>query len=114
MKRFYKSVSLEEDAGRARLLLDGRQVQTPGKNEMAIPAGLFAEAVGDEWRAQGEEIDPGTMPLTRLANSVIDGVVEQADEVRQSIAAYGKSDLVCYRAETPQDLVARQAACLPM
>lgn len=109
MKRFYKKVGLEAGAAGTRLLLDGRPVKTPAKNVLLLPAGAFAEAVAEEWRAQGEEVDPKSMPLTRLANAVIDGMTPRAEDVRQNLCAYGETDLICHWAEAPQELVARQA-----
>ncbi len=118
-KRFYKSVALAEVSsplpggeGRTlsfRLLLDGKPVRTPAKNELALPARALADAVAAEWEAQGERIDPATMPLTRLANSIIDGVIARQAEVRAEIVKYAASDLLCYRAEGPEELVRRQA-----
>jgi len=110
MKRFYKEVSLEPGVGGTRLLLDGRPVKTPGKKVLLLPSGPFAEAVADEWLAQGEEIDPRTMPLTRLANTVIEGVSTNAEEVRANLCAYGETDLICHWADAPEKLVTRQAA----
>jgi len=109
MKRFYKDVTLDRGEGGLQLLLDGRPVKTPAKNVLVLPEGDFANAIAEEWRAQGDEIAPATMPLTRLANSVIDGVADRRDEVIASIAAYGQTDLICYWAEAPQDLVVLQS-----
>jgi chaperone required for assembly of F1-ATPase len=110
VKRFYKEVTLEPAEGGTRLLLDGRPVKTPAKHVLEVPAGAFAEAVAEEWASQGEDIDPATMPLTRLANTVIDGVAARAEEVRASLCGYGETDLICHWAEAPQSLVERQAA----
>jgi chaperone required for assembly of F1-ATPase len=107
-KRFYERVETEDGAGGASLRLDGKPVRTPGKAALVLPAKALAEAVAAEWRGQGERIDPATMPLTRLANSVIDGVKGREDAVRDDILGYGRSDLVCYRAEGPEKLVALQ------
>jgi len=109
MKRFYKDVTLEQAEGGMQLMLDGRAVKTPAKKVLVLPQGEFAKAVAQEWHGQGDEIVPATMPLTRLSNSVIDGVAARRDEVIASIAAYGQTDLICYWAETPPDLVALQA-----
>jgi chaperone required for assembly of F1-ATPase len=75
-----------------------------------LPSRALAEAVADEWRAQGERIDPLTMPLTRLANSVIDGVVGREEAVIDDIMSHAASDLLCYRAKAPQALVKAQEA----
>jgi chaperone required for assembly of F1-ATPase len=107
-KRFYERVETEDEAGGVSLRLDGKPVRTPGKAELVLPTKALAEAVADEWRGQGERIDPATMPLTRLANSVIDGVKGREDAVKDDILGYGRSDLVCYRAEGPEKLAALQ------
>lgn len=109
-KRFYQHVAVkEEPQGRASILLDGRPVRTPGKALLILPNPEVAEAVAEEWRAQGAEIDPATMPLTRLANSVIDGVAGREDEVVEDIVGYAGSDLVSYRAEAPETLADLQS-----
>jgi chaperone required for assembly of F1-ATPase len=109
-KRFYKEVAIkDEGAGGASLLLDGKPVQTPGKASLILPNRALAEAVAEEWRRQGTRIDPATMPLTRLANSVIDGVKGREGAVIGDILGYAGSDLVCYRAGGPEPLVALQA-----
>jgi chaperone required for assembly of F1-ATPase len=108
-RRFYAAVSVEPRPEGEALLLDGRPVQTPGKRPVAVPSPALAEAVADEWRAQGERIDPSTMPLTRLVNVALDGVATQTDRVAEEITRYAGSDLVCYRADGPQGLVTRQS-----
>ena len=110
-KRFYTDVTVDGGTGGgARVLLDGRQVRTPGKNVLDLPSATLAEAIAEEWRAQTTHIDPQTMPMTRLANSVIDAVALQLDAVRDEIVKYAGSDLVCYRADTPSALVDVQRA----
>jgi chaperone required for assembly of F1-ATPase len=108
-KRFYKDVTIkEEEGGAASLLLDGKPVRTPGKAHLALPTRALAEGVAEEWRAQQERIDPSTMPLTKLANSAIDGVRGHEQAVIDDILKYAGSDLLCYRAEGPKALVASQ------
>ncbi len=110
-KRFYKDVVVQdEEGGGASLRLDGRCVRTPGKALLALPSRALAEAIAEEWRAQGERIDPSTMPLTRLANSAIDGVKGREQAVVGDIVNYAGSDLLCYRAAAPEGLVATQSA----
>src|SRR5436309_13214497 len=109
-KRFYKNVAIKDEGeGGAALLLDGKKVRTPGKALLALPARALADAVAEEWRAQRERIDPATMPLTKLANSAIDGVKGREQAVIDDIMGYAGSDLMCYRAEGPEGLVAAQA-----
>jgi chaperone required for assembly of F1-ATPase len=108
-KRFYRAASVEGAAPAFRVLLDGRPVRTPAKRELAVPARALADALAAEWEAQGERIDPAGMPLTRLVNSAIDGVAGREADVRADIAKYAGSDLVCYLAEGPAELVRRQA-----
>ena len=108
-KRFYEEVAIKDEGeGRAALLLDGKTVRTPGKAPLVLPTVKLAEALAEEWRAQGERIDPESMPLTRLANSAIDGVRGCEDAVIDDILAHAGSDLLCYRAEGPKGLVAAQ------
>lgn len=79
------------------------------KAPLVVPTLALAEAIAAEWQAQDGKVNPETMPFTRTANSAIDKVAPQMDEVAAMLAAYGGSDLLCYRAEGPPDLVARQA-----
>ena len=109
-KRFYKDVSVADEGGRAALLLDGKPVRTPGKAPLAVPNAALAEAIADEWRGQKEHIDPKTMPLTKLANTAIDGVAGKRDAVIDDILNHARADLLCYRADGPEKLLAAQAA----
>ena len=106
-KRFYTRAHVAE-AAPFSVLLDGRAVKTPAGNALAAPTRALAEAIAAEWDAQGERVDPATMPLTRLANSIIDGVAEAPAPVADEVAKYLGSDLLCYRAGTPDGLVRRQ------
>ncbi|MEC9368358.1 MAG: ATP12 family protein [Pseudomonadota bacterium] len=110
-KRFYKHAHVDEaPEGGFSVRLDTRPVRTPGRAELSAPTRALAEAIAEEWNAQGEKIDPATMPLTRLANTIIDGVLKTEQQVRDDIAAYAGTDLVCYRAGHPEGLVAAQQA----
>jgi chaperone required for assembly of F1-ATPase len=108
-KRFYRTVTVDGAAPAFRVLLDGRPMRTPAKRELAVPSKALADALAAEWEAQGEQISPATMHLTRLVNSALDGVTGREDEVRSDITKYAASDLLCYRAEVPAELVRRQA-----
>ncbi|MDX2485369.1 MAG: ATP12 family protein [Pseudodonghicola sp.] len=108
-KRFWTDVSVEKDADGYSVALDGRLIKTPAKARLRLPAREMAEAVAAEWAAQEGEIDPRRMPFTRSANAAIDKVRTQHGEVADMLAAYGDSDLLCYRADSPQELVERQA-----
>src|SRR5580765_1236719 len=103
-KRFYERAHVGEGAP-FPMLLDGRAVKTPSGNALALPSQALAEAVAAEWQAQGERIDPAAMPLTRLANTIIDGVVAAPAAVADEVAKYLGSDLVFYRADGPAGLV---------
>ncbi|MGV3552869.1 ATP12 family chaperone protein [Rhizobium sp.] len=108
-KRFYTAVGIGEDAGRFIIELDGRPVKTPAKKTLSLPTRAAAELVAIEWRDQVEVIDPGKMPVTRLVNSALDGVANEIDAVLDDIVKYAGTDLVCYRADTPQSLIQAQA-----
>jgi chaperone required for assembly of F1-ATPase len=107
-KRFYNDVAIKDEGHGVGVLLDGKPVRTPAKAPFVVPHKALAEAIGDEWRGQGARIDPATMPLTRLANSVIDGVKGHEGAVIGDILNYAGSDLICYRAEGPKGLVTLQ------
>ena len=109
IKRFYEAAAVGEvDSGYA-LMLDGRGARTPAKNRLVAPTRAIAEAIAAEWAGQGAVVDPTSMPMTRLANSAIDGVASTLAETRADIARYAGADLICYRAEAPEALVAMQA-----
>jgi chaperone required for assembly of F1-ATPase len=108
-RRFYKSAHVDQDEAGFTIRLDGRAVRTPARHILAVPTRALADAIAAEWNAQAELIDPLGMPLTRLANSIIDGVVDAPAAVAAEIEKYLASDLVVYRAQGPQALVARQA-----
>jgi chaperone required for assembly of F1-ATPase len=109
-KRFYKSVTVSGEGNAAfRVLLDGRPLRTPAKAVLQLPTRSLAEAIAAEWSAQGERIEPLGMPLTALANTALDGVIGREVEVAADIVKYAGSDLVCYRADHPPELVQRQS-----
>ncbi len=108
-KRFWTAASVAPRETGFTVELDGRQVKTPAKSLLVLPNHTMALAVAEEWEAQEDKIDPATMPVTRAANAAIDKVTVQHEEVATLIAAYGDSDLLCYRAEGPQELIERQA-----
>jgi chaperone required for assembly of F1-ATPase len=109
-KRFYEhgAIGGRGEAG-FPVLLDGKPVYTPARRLLAAPTMSLAQEIAAEWNAQKDEIDPARMPLTRLANAVIDGVADAPAAVAEDVAKYLGSDLVCYRAESPEGLVARQS-----
>ena len=110
MKRFYEEAGIARSgSGGWSILLDGRPVRTPAREPLDLPTEALAEAIADEWRAQGDKIDPRSMPLTGLANAAIDRVGPDPEAFVRSLALYGESDLLCYRAEGPRPLVERQA-----
>jgi chaperone required for assembly of F1-ATPase len=109
-KRFYTEVSVGPCAEKFGLLLDGKPVRTPARAPLAVPNRALAEALAEEWRAQGEEINPATMPKTRLVNTALDGVSREMDAVAAEIAKFAGSDLICYRAGAPESLVEAQNA----
>lgn len=107
-RRFYKETGFAPAEGGFRLTLDGRSANTPARNPLTLPSQALAEALAAEWGAQDTEIDPGTMPLTRLANTAIDGVRPRMEAVADDLCAYAQTDLLAYRAAEPDRLVAAQ------
>jgi chaperone required for assembly of F1-ATPase len=108
-KRFYKEAGVAEAEGGFAITLDGRPIRTPSARQVVIPSRALADAVAAEWAAQGETIDPVTMPLTRIANSVVEGVIDRVELVSDDLAKYFATDLLFYRAGHPEGLVAREA-----
>jgi len=106
--KFYKSVDTAKEARGFVVRLDGRPIKTPARNPMTLPTAKLAEAIAEEWRAQSDALDPLTMPLTRLAYAAIDVAPMHRKRLADEILGYGKSDLLCYRAEAPKALAARQ------
>jgi len=106
VRRFYKEVAVADGGA---ILLDGKPVKTPARADLILPTPALAEAVAAEWRAQGDEIDPRTMKLTGLSNAAIDRVAPDLASFVRPLAAYAESDLLCYRADAPAELIARQA-----
>src|SRR4051794_29504292 len=108
-RRVYQRVGVEPGEGGFAVRLDGKPARTPARRALATPARPIADAIAWEWDAQAERIDPARMPLTRLANTIIDGVAMTPGPVAAEIAKYLGCDLLFYRAEGPDRLVARQA-----
>ena len=111
-KRFFRLAQAGEVAGAGGgfpLLLDDKPVKTPARRPLAAPTQALAAKIAEEWNAQQEVIDPARMPLTRLANAVIDAVADASGAVANDVAQYLGADLLCYRADAPEGLVERQA-----
>jgi len=107
VKRFWQEVTLDAERG---VRLDGKPVRTPGRLPLVLPTDAMAAAVAEEWRAVTGEIDPRAMPLTGLANAAIERIPADPAVFAANLAAYAESDLLCYRADAPPELIARQAA----
>lgn len=109
-KRFWKQAVAEPCDGGFTVKLDARAVKTPAKRPLVLPSLAMAEAVAAEWDAQQGLVKPQTMPATRAANSAIDGIAQNFAAVAGDLSNYGETDLLCYRATSPQELIERQAA----
>ncbi|ABC23453.1 ATP12 family chaperone protein [Rhodospirillum rubrum] len=107
-RRFYTTATVGAAEGGFTLLLDGKAVHTPGKRPLVVPTKGLAEAMAGEWAGQGETIEPDSMPLTQLANTAIDRMAAARPALEEDLLRYGGSDLLCYRAERPRELVERQ------
>lgn len=110
MRRVYKSVATRPAEGGWGVALDGRPLRTPAKRELSVPNEPLAAAIAAEWEAQQTDVHPETMPLTRLAATAIDRTADLRDKIAAEVANYAGTDLVCYRAEHPPALAARQEA----
>lgn len=108
MKRFWKTVAVEQGDGGWAIKLDGRAVRTPARASLLVPTEALADAIAVEWRSVGETIDPRAMPLTGLANAAIDRVTPERQAFADGLARYAGADLACYRSEGPRELISRQ------
>lgn len=108
-KRFWTTTTAEACENGFTVRLDNKPVKTPGKQLLVVPTLAMAQAIAVEWDAQHDVIKPDTMPITRFANSAMEKVTPQFAEVAAYLSAYGGTDLLCYRAEGPEPLIARQA-----
>ncbi len=109
VKRFYDIVAWRPCAGGFEVTLDERPVHTPGRQRIVVPTEELADEIAGEWRGQSGDVRPETMPITRLVTTAIDRVAERRVEVVADLAEFGASDLVCYRADAPAELVTFQA-----
>ena len=109
-RRFWDAVIVAPEGAGFTVRLDAKGLRTPGQAPLVVPTAPLAEAIAGEWRAIEEKIDPERLPLTKAANTAIDRVARERAAVIDTIAAYGDADLLCYRAEEPEGLRARQEA----
>lgn len=107
-KRFYKTVSTEKGEAGFLVKLDGFTLKTPGKITLVLPSEQLAKAVAAEWEAQGENIHPPSMPITRLCNVAVEQTLENRPELIKEVRRYAQTDLLCYRAPQPRLLIERQ------
>lgn len=110
MRRFWREVTTAPAEGGHGVLLDGRPVRTPKRAALVVPSPALATAIAAEWAGAGETVSAADMPLTGLANAALDIVAPDPASFAAGLAAYGASDLTCYRAEAPADLIGRQVA----
>jgi chaperone required for assembly of F1-ATPase len=110
MKRVYQLAAARAVDDGFGVMLDAKRLLTPAKQPLAVPSLALAEAIAAEWQAQGPELKPHTMPLMRLASTALDLVAKRHADVVAEIAAYAGTDLLCYRADQPPELIARQHA----
>jgi len=104
MKRFWKTAEAVAEDGGWAIRLDGRPVRTPSRVALVVPGATLARTIAAEWDAQGAEVDPRLMPMTGFANATIDRVLPAPGDFRGQVAAYAASDLLCYRADEPEEL----------
>ena len=110
VKRLYKQARAVGEGARFAVHLDSRPLRTPAGAPLLLPSDPLAQAIAEEWAAQGETIAPHTMPLTSIACTALDLVAPRRDAVVEDLAAFGATDAICYRADRPPELVARQDA----
>ena len=107
-RRFYKTAASTPVDGGWGVTLDGKALRSPAKRPFVLPTEALARAIADEWQAQGEKVNPGSMPLMQFAATAVDRLADDRAALVEEIAGYGHSDLICYRAEEPPSLARRQ------
>lgn len=107
-RRFYKTATSTPVDGGWGIQLDGKPLRSPAKRPFVLPTDVLAQAIAGEWQAQGEKIEPSSMPLMQFAATAIDRLADDPKALIEEVAGYGHSDLICYRAEEPPELVRRQ------
>ena len=110
MKRLYKEAATGPAEGGYAILLDGKPIMTPGRRRLIVPTRALAEGIASEWREQGESIRPDTMPLMQIAATVLDHLAQHRADVEKAVVRFAETDLVCYRADGPPELVRKQRA----
>jgi chaperone required for assembly of F1-ATPase len=110
MRRVYKAATHRRAAAGWGIALDGRKLRTPGRNDLVVPSAGLAAAIAGEWQAQEREIRPARMPLFRLAATAVDRTAPRRRCIIDETANYAGTDLLCYRADRPPSLAARQSA----
>lgn len=108
IKRFYKQTDVAEAEGGFAVRLDGRPIKTPAAKQLIVPSRALAEAMAAEWDEQGDEVFPALMPMTQLASTALDRIGPERPVIQEQMAKFATTDLLCYRAEFPPDLVRRQ------
>jgi chaperone required for assembly of F1-ATPase len=108
MKRFWKRADVTAEENGWGIALDGKPLRTPARKPLVVPTEALALAIAEEWNSAGETVDPREMPLTGLANAAIDRIGPDPVAFAGDLSKYGESDLTCYRADSPRELVSRQ------
>lgn len=108
MKRFYETAGVEASDGGWTVALDGRVIKTPAGATLTVPSEGLAAALAEEWQGQGPQIDIQLMHLTRLVNVAIDRTPDARAEMAGELARYCETDLLCFLADGPEALRARQ------
>ncbi len=112
MKRFWDAATVAEQADGYAVLLDKRPMHLPGGGVLRVRSARLAAALAAEWQqaggGKGGEMSFADTPLTRLAGTAQQRIAPDPDPIVDAIARYGESDLLCYRADSPEALVQRQ------
>jgi chaperone required for assembly of F1-ATPase len=107
-RRFYQQVAVATAPRGWQITLDGKVLRSPARADFILPNAVLAGVIRDEWDAQREQIRPSTMPMMQLASTAVDRVGPNRAQIVADSAGYAASDLICYRSETPAQLVERQ------
>ncbi len=110
MKRFWQTASVIQENNSFVIRLDGRPMRLPGSAPLVLAKAALAEAIAREWQDLDTDFTPDDLPLTRLAATAQQRIAPNPNPTIDALAQYAQSDLLCYHADFPEDLVALQQA----
>ena len=109
MKKFWKKVSIKKISFNSfQIMLDERILQTPLKRELILPNLNLAQEIAKEWDQDSINIKTESMIFYGLISTSLDKIIDNRNVYIDDILDYIDTDLICYRADNPKELVELQ------